>query len=130
MQPASSKHGPVSDEVLAKEARGTIQSNRGSRIEAWRDPEPSGEDEPLVDHSAGTEDTANRRAVELRSEIAAALGRSVFPADRAELLAHAETENSTDQVRGLLRALPADQTFRNVEEVWEQLGEKPDARRF
>lgn len=130
MQPANSKHGPVSDEALAKETRATMQGNKGSRIEDWLDPEPPGDDEPVVDHTAGTQDTVDRRAIELRSEITAALGRSVFPANRRTLLEHADAENASDQVRDLLSALPADRTFRNVEEVWERLGEKPDARRF
>jgi hypothetical protein len=131
MQPANSKHGPVSDEVLAKEARGTIQSNRGSRIEDWRDPEPSGGDEPSADHFVGTQDTAGRRAVVLRSDIAAALRRSLFPASRAELLEHVDSVHASDEIRGLVAALPEKRKFRNVEDVWEQLGgENPDAQRF
>lgn len=137
MQPESSKHGPVSDEVLAKEARGTMQSNRGTRIDEWHDPEPTGDDLPPVDYSAGPQDSdvadfpvLDRRAVALRSEIAAALPRSLFPTDRATLLAQAENDHATDEVRELLAMLPADHAFRNAEEVWDQLGRRPDAKRF
>lgn len=105
MQPASSKHGPVSDEALAKEARGSIQSSQGSRIDEGR-------------------------AEDLRSDIASALRRTLFPANRATLLDHADSGHTRDEIRDLLSKLPAHRTFRNVEEVWEQVGEKPDAERF
>jgi hypothetical protein len=48
MERESAKHNPREDEQLKHELRGTLQGNRASRAEEWRDPEPSAEDDPAV----------------------------------------------------------------------------------
>lgn len=42
----SDKHGPREDDQLKHELRGTLQGNRSSRAEEWRDPEPPANDDP------------------------------------------------------------------------------------
>ncbi|BBY07908.1 hypothetical protein [Mycobacterium noviomagense] len=44
----SAKHNPREDEQLKRELRGTLQGNRSSRAEEWRDPEPPADDDPEV----------------------------------------------------------------------------------
>jgi hypothetical protein len=44
----SSKSGPREDDALKEELRGTLQGNRSSRAEEWRDPEPPADDDPDV----------------------------------------------------------------------------------
>ena len=44
----SSKSGPREDDALKEELRGTLQGNRSSRAEEWRDPESPADDDPDV----------------------------------------------------------------------------------
>ena len=48
MERGSAKHSPRDDERLKQELRGTLQGNRSSRVEEWRDPEPPADDDPDV----------------------------------------------------------------------------------
>lgn len=46
MERGSSKHSPREDDKLKEELSGTLQGNRSSRAEEWRDPEPPADDDP------------------------------------------------------------------------------------
>jgi Protein of unknown function (DUF2795) len=124
----SDKHGARMDDALAHEVEGTIEAGRSSRGEAWRDPEPSGEDQPDVDLRpdgalhGGVPDGMSEDDVELRSEVAQALGKEIYPASGAALLAKAQENSATDRVLDLLSRLPAEQTFTNVADLWTSLG--------
>jgi hypothetical protein len=48
MERGSSKSSPREDDALKDELRGTLQGNRSSRAEEWRDPEPPADDDPDV----------------------------------------------------------------------------------
>lgn len=48
MERGSAKHSPREDDALKHELRGTLQGNRSSRAEEWRDPEPPADDDPDV----------------------------------------------------------------------------------
>jgi hypothetical protein len=48
MERASAKHSPREDDQLKDELRGTLQGNRSSRAEEWRDPEPPADDDPEI----------------------------------------------------------------------------------
>jgi hypothetical protein len=48
MERGSSKHSPREDDALKSDLRGTLQGNRSSRAEEWRDPEPPADDDPDV----------------------------------------------------------------------------------
>jgi hypothetical protein len=48
MERGSSKHSQREDDALKDELRGTLQGNRSSRAEEWRDPEPPADDDPDV----------------------------------------------------------------------------------
>jgi hypothetical protein len=48
MERGSSKHGQREDDALKKELQGTLQGNRSSRAEEWRDPETAADDDPEV----------------------------------------------------------------------------------
>ncbi|WP_336923613.1 DUF2795 domain-containing protein [Aquipuribacter sp. SD81] len=52
-----------------------------------------------------------------RSEIAQALGKEVYPADRDRLVAVATGHDASDRVLDLLRGLPEGRVFDNVQEV-------------
>ncbi|MCV7288702.1 MULTISPECIES: hypothetical protein [Mycolicibacterium] len=49
MERESAKNSPRKDDQLKDELRGTLQGNRSSRVEEWRDPEPPADDDPDVD---------------------------------------------------------------------------------
>jgi len=48
MDRGNAKHGPREDDELKHELRGTLDGNRSSRIDEWRDPEPPADDDPDV----------------------------------------------------------------------------------
>ena len=124
--------GPVSprkDEQLAHETQGLVQSGHPTRVEEFRDPEPAGEDQPTGDEHLMASDRApglspglSAEDVETRSEIARFLGPSVLPGRRDDLIAAAAEHQATDRVVNLLEQLPADQEFRNVQDVARALG--------
>jgi hypothetical protein len=64
MQRDSDLHNPRQDEKLERELRGTLQGNRPSRAEEWRDPEPPADDDPepwLGDLSHARDESADTR---------------------------------------------------------------------
>lgn len=131
----SDKHGPVLDEELEHETRGLVQGGHSSRAEEWRDPEPAGEDQPTGDRiypedRRGNPEGMTQVDVDERSDIARSLGTSAFPADRDTLVSVAEENEATDQVLSLLRSLPADRTFSNVQDVARALGLHVETHRF
>lgn len=46
MERGNAKHSPREDDELKHELSGTVQGNRSSRAEEWRDPEPPADDDP------------------------------------------------------------------------------------
>jgi Protein of unknown function (DUF2795) len=127
-QRGSDKHGPRRDEALAGEVEGLVRAGRTTRAEEWRDPEPPGEDQPDVDLApdgtlvGGTPAGMTPADVEGRSELAAYLGKEVYPADRETLLATALRDGAPSSVLARLQNLPAGREFHNVQEVWTALG--------
>ena len=128
MERGSDKHGARMDEALAHEVDGTIKAGRSSRGEAWRDPEPSGEDQPEVDLRpdgalhGGVPVGMTEDDVELRSELAQALGKEIYPATTSQLLEKANESSASDRILDLLGRLPAEEWFVNVQDVWSRLG--------
>jgi hypothetical protein len=130
----SDKHGPRLDDALSHEVEGLLRGTGPTHAEEWNDPEPSGEDQPLVrvveGREGGAPDGMTEEDLELRAELAGRLGRAAFPADAAGLRAHLAAENAPDRLRDLLEALPADTDYHSVGEVWSALGLPHDEHRF
>jgi hypothetical protein len=131
----TSKHGPGLDEYLEHETEGLVRSGRSTRVEEFRDPEPAGEDQPTGDRiypedRRGNPEGMTQTDVDERSDIARALGTSAFPADRQTLVAIAADNEATDHILELLRSLPADRTFENVQDVAVALGLHVETHRF
>lgn len=128
MERGSDKHGPMRDEALASEVEGAVRAGRSTRAEEWRDPEPSGEDQPDVDYapggtlSGGTPPGMTEADVEGRSELAAYLGKEVYPANRQVLLDTAVRNGAPSAVLANIQQLPDGQEFTNVQEVWATIG--------
>src|SRR5215212_5753880 len=135
MERRSDKHGPRQDEALSHEVEGLIRSGHSTHAEEWKDPEPSGEDQPEVDlvpngdHTPGTPPGMDERDVELRSELATHLPPATWPADRDGLLATLAEQNAPDRLVGIVRRVPAGQEFHNVQELSEAAGLGVESRR-
>jgi Protein of unknown function (DUF2795) len=129
------KHGPLLDEELQHETRGLVQGGRSTHAEEWADPEPAGEDQPTGDRiypedRRGNPEGMTQTDVDERSDIARSLGTSAFPGTRDELVAFAADNEATEHVLTLLRSLPADRTFENVQDVATSLGLHVETHRF
>jgi hypothetical protein len=122
----NSKHGFRVDDAMAAE---TDSLTRGapieSRVEEWREAEPSGEDQPVADAILNG-DTAQTGVahdeVELRSELAKRLRTSAFPANRQTLEDVAMEEQAPGPILDLIRRLPDGRTYENVADIWRTLG--------
>ncbi len=118
----SSQHSPRVDDELAHETEGVVRGAHETHVEEWRMSEPPADDEPMP------EGVVYEDEYEFRSLLATSLRPSVFPCRRARLLGVAEEDFAPVRVVVALRALPAEQEFRTVEEVWEALGGQREAR--
>jgi hypothetical protein len=132
----SDKHGPRLDDTLAAETEGLQRAGRQTHAEEWRQPEPSGEDEPDVDRDpAGTLIGAappgmRPEDVEQRAELASYLGKAVYPAVREMLIDRAIEAEAPDAVVALLKRLPSGREFTNINDVWQTLGGQVETKRF
>jgi len=118
----SSHHSPRIDDALAKETESLVRGTHEARAEEWRMMEPPAEDEPLADALPAEDD------IEFRSLLATSLRPSVFPCRRSRLLGVAQEEFAPDRVIAVLRSLPADREFVNVQDIWETLGGETELR--
>ncbi len=136
MERGSDKHGARMDDALKHEVDGLVHAGRDTRAEPWKSAEPSGEDQPDVDRNPGGDlqggvpDGMSHDDVELRSEIAAALGKEVYPAVRARLIDKALEMNAPTRVVETLKQLPSGREFHNVQDVMTALRAGVETRRF
>jgi Protein of unknown function (DUF2795) len=134
MERSSDKHAPRVDEELKHELRSIVQgSPLESRADESREQEGPADGEPTPDalltggQPSATPDTLTHDEIEARAELARHLQPSVFPADRAALIASARQLGASDDLVEQLQALP-DGTFDHVEAVWEALGGRVEYR--
>ena len=118
----SSQHSSRVDDELAHETEGIVRGAHETHVEEWRMSEPPADDEPMP------EGVLYEDEYEFRSLLATSLRPSVFPCHRARLLGVAEEDFAPVRVVVALRALPAEQEFHTVEEVWEALGGQREER--
>ncbi|WP_344979889.1 DUF2795 domain-containing protein [Streptosporangium fragile] len=130
MERGSDKHGRLLDEQQKHETQGIVQGGGTSHAEEWKEPEPMpapGEEELASGprppaHEPGSPEGMSPEDVDRRSNLARWIsGVHAFPADRATLLARAESQSAPDPVLSAVRSLP-DRTFENMEDVAEALG--------
>ena len=124
----SDKHGARADDALAGEVEGAMRSGHSTHAQEWKDPEPSGEDQPDVDLNpngtltGGTAEGVDSGDIEGRSELATRLGKEVWPATADVLRDVAEENQAPDRILQQLASLPEGRTYENVQQVWEDLG--------
>src|SRR4051812_542916 len=115
MERGSDVHSPRVDDEMQHE---TDSLTRGGPIEAraeeFREMEEA--DDEILSGSLRLD------AVRERSDLARHLRGSIFPAERASIVQCAIEEDAPDDMIDVLRGLPDDEVFVNVEGVWEALG--------
>jgi hypothetical protein len=124
----SDRRSPVRDEDLERQERGFHQRGHTTYGDEWESrgvdliPENPGEPQSLPPERIGTPDGMTVEDVEQRAEIARALGKEVFPADRGRLVEVATSNHAPDWVLERLRSLPQDGEFQNVQDIARTLG--------
>jgi len=135
MERGSTKHGARLDDEMAHEVRGIVQGGMGSRVQEARDPEPSGEDQPLASRVPGGALTGGAppgmtyEEVEQRSRLGRFIPMASLPGDRERLLAGARDLNAPDDVLAELGRLPEGESFETVNQIWAALGHHNEERR-
>jgi hypothetical protein len=128
------KHGPRLDDAIGHEVEAMVRGTGPTHSGEWRDAEVADADEPAVGAASGREggtpDGMDQTDLDRRAELAAALGRTVFPADAGKLRARLADENAPDHLLGLLKRLPGDQSYQNIGEVWAALRLPAEDLRF
>ena len=136
MERGSDKHSPRVDDALGAEVEGMMRSGRETRGQQWHSAEPSGEDQPDVDLApdgtlaGGVPDGMTEGDVEQRAQIAAYLGKEVWPAGSQALTAKATELGAPEDVLDQLRRLPPSAVFDNLQDVWQALQGGTEAHRF
>ena len=122
------KHGPRQDEALEKQTRGLEHGAHESHAQEWREAEPSGEDRPRASLSpdeeivGGAAAGMGRRDVTDRSELARFLQPRVFPATAGRLTGSAVETGAPDHVVRMLRDLPREERYEDLQDLWRALG--------
>jgi hypothetical protein len=135
MERGSDRHNPRIDEELKHDTGSLLHGAPvESRSEESREQEGPADGEPTPDAlltgdaaPAASPDTLSHDEIEARAELARHLEPSVFPADRAALLASAQRQQAPAAVIERLSALP-DGTYDHLEAVWEALGGRVEFR--
>jgi hypothetical protein len=122
------KTSPIRDDVIKKEMAGELRAARGTRVEEEHEPQPSGEDQPVAEVSAGaplvggTPRGISAEGVEMRTEMARFLGRDAFPADRDGVVATLRANNADDWIVDAAERLPREREYANMQSVSRELG--------
>ncbi|SHN27414.1 DUF2795 domain-containing protein [Cryptosporangium aurantiacum] len=121
---------------MARETEGLVRSGHSGRTEEWRDPEPAGEDQPEADRApnatltGGVPEGITPAGVEERSELAAHLGKEIYPAYRDALVDRLVETNAPGRLVTAVRDLPPDAEYQNAGELAEALGLGHESHRF
>jgi uncharacterized protein DUF2795 len=134
MERGSDKHGHRIDEELKHDTDSLVHGSPvESRASEAREQEGPADGEPtpdalLTDDRPGPNpDTLSHDEIEARTELGRRLQPSIFPADRAAIVASAERMGASEDLVARLAQLP-DGTFDHVEAVWEALGGRVEYR--
>ena len=120
---------------MQHETEGLVRSGRSTHAEEWKDPEPSGEDQPDADRVpggtlvGGTPPGLTPADVEGRAELAGYIGKECYPVVRAQVIDLVMENNAPDRVIDLVKNLPSDRQFHNINEIWTAVGGNVEAER-
>ena len=136
MERGSDKVSPRRDEQRKHETEGLVRAGHSTHDEEWKDPEPSGEDQPDSDRApdgtlhGGIPNGMTDEDVEGRAEVASYLGKDSYPMVREQIINLAIDREAPTRVVDLVRRLPSGREFHNVNEVWAAVGGHVESDRF
>jgi Protein of unknown function (DUF2795) len=120
----SGTHGPAEDDAIKRQDRDEL---RAHGEDDWLESDSSEEGDSQATWAsqgrfAGTTPGEDWDAIELRSDLARHLGRTAFPATRADLLDTLSANEAEDRLLSLVSSVPADATFASLSELLRALG--------
>lgn len=136
MDRGSDKHSPMRDDELKHETDGLVRAGRATHAEEWKDPEPSGEDQPDADRApdgtlhGGIPAGMSDDDVEGRAEVASYIGKGSYPMVREQILELVMDRQAPTRVIDLVRRLPSGREYHNMQEVWLAVGGHTESDRF
>ena len=127
----SGTHGPLHDEAIKRQDEAEARRYAGE----WPEPEEQPEDETQREaiwapaaRLAESPAPENWEAVELRSDLARYLDRTVWPANRERLLDILTERGAGDRLLGLAASLPEKQHYESLRELLRALDLEPGQR--
>ncbi|MGC4896319.1 DUF2795 domain-containing protein [Micromonospora sp. DT31] len=138
MERGSSKHSPRVDDQMSSEVKGLVQGPGagGARVDEFRQPEPSGEDQPEATTApagelrSGAPQGMSSADVEERSRLGRFIGMAALPGDRDTLIANARENEAPADLVAALETLPEGTLYQTISEVWAALGHRNETTRW
>ena len=128
---ASGTHGPLRDDAIKRQDEAEARQYAGE----WPEPEEEPEDETEREATwapaarlAESPAAENWEAIELRSDLARHLDRTVWPVSRDRLLEILTERNAGDGLLELAASLPERQRYESLRELLLALGLEPGER--
>jgi hypothetical protein len=128
----SGTHGPVHDDAIKRQDEAEARDYVGE----WPEPETEPDDETEREATwapgarlADSPTPEDWEAVELRSDLARHLDRTVWPATRERLLEILTERNAGDRVLELVTSLPGGQRYASLRELTRSLDLEPEEGR-
>jgi Protein of unknown function (DUF2795) len=128
---ASGTHGPLRDDAIKRQDEAEARQYAGE----WPQPDEEPEDETERDATwapaarlAESPAAANWEAVELRSDLARHLDRTVWPVSRERLLEILTERDAGDTLLELATSLPEGRRYESLRELLRALDLEPEER--
>jgi hypothetical protein len=128
---ASDTHGPLRDEAIKRQDEAEARQYAGEWPEPGEEPEDETEREAVWAPAARLEESPggeNWAAVELRSDLARHLDRTVWPVSRERLLEILTERDAGDRLLELAASLPEGQRYSSLRELLRALDLEPEER--
>jgi hypothetical protein len=128
---ASGTHGPLRDDAIKRQDEAEARQYAGEWPGPEEEPEDDTEREAVWAPAARLAESPvpeNWAAVELRSELARHLDRSVWPVGRERLLEILAERNAGDRLLERASALPEGQRYESLRELLRALDLEPEER--
>ena len=128
---ASGTHGPLRDDAIKSQVEAEARQYAGEWPEPEEEPEDETEREAIWAPAARLAESPaaeNWEAVELRSDLARHLDRTVWPVSRDRLLEILTERNAGDGLLELAASLPQRQRYESLRELLLALDLEPEER--
>jgi hypothetical protein len=128
---ASGTHGPLRDEAIKRQDEAEARQYAGEWPEPEEEPEDETEREAVWAPAARLAESPAQEdweAVELRSDLARHLDRTVWPVGRERLLEILTERNAGDGLLELAASLPEGQRYESLRELLRALDLEPEER--